>query len=248
MYEFFSKISYFFSGPLFLAAQTDIALLSALFLGFVGAVAPCQISANAAATMYFANRHMQNKHVWQEAGLYLVGKVVVFTGLEILFSWLGRELANELIPIFSWSRKLLGPLLIIIGAFFLGFIRIPIVVGLNLSHFLQKHSRKLGGKSGAFFLGASFSLGFCPTMFVLFYGTLIPLNIGSSWGYVLPSIFAVGTAMPFLLFTGLAVVFGLDQKMVRWSKRWGSVLQRGLGFLLLGLGIADTMTYWLISL
>jgi cytochrome c-type biogenesis protein len=244
MYEFFSKISNLISGPLFNAAQTDIAVLAALFLGFVGSVAPCQISANAAATMYFGNRQVQAKLRWAEIVLYLLGKMVVFSGFGMLFYFFGRELSTDFIPLFSWSRKLWGPLLILIGLFMLGFVKIQFSLGTRLSLWLQGKSKRLGGKSGAFLLGAAFSLGFCPTMFVLFYGSLMPLSISAPLGFVLPPIFAVGTAMPFLLFAGLAVGFGLDQKMIHKTKKWGLLIQRFTGVLLLVLGIADTATYW----
>lgn len=244
MYEFFSKISNLISGPLFNAAQTDIALIAALFLGFVGSVAPCQLSANAAAIMYFGNRQVQTKFRWMEAVFYLAGKVVVFSGFGILFYLFGREISTEFIPLFSWSRKLLGPLLIIIGFVMLGIIRLRFSVGTRLSAFLQSKSKRLGGKSGAFLLGAAFSLGFCPTMFVLFYGSLMPLVMSAPYGFALPPVFAIGTAMPFLLFAGLAYGFGIDQKMIRTTKRWGLIVQRLTGILLLSLGIADTATYW----
>lgn len=244
MYEFFSKISNLLGGPLFNAAQTDIALIAALFLGFVGSVAPCQLSANAAATMYFGNRQVQAKLRWMEVVLYLAGKVVVFSGFGILFYLFGREISTEFIPFFSWSRKLLGPLLVVIGFVLLGFIRLRFSMGTRLSAWLQGKSKRLGGKNGAFLLGAAFSLGFCPTMFVLFYGSLMPLVMSAPYGFALPSVFAIGTAMPLLLFAGLAVGFGLDQKMIRKTKRWGLVVQRFAGTLLLVLGIADTATYW----
>lgn len=244
MYEFFSRISNIISGPLFNAAQTDIALIAALFLGFVGSVAPCQISANAAATMYFGNRHVQARFRWLELSAYLAGKIVVFSGLGALFYVFGREISTDFIPLFSASRKLLGPLLIVIALFMLGLIRIPVSIGTRFSSWLQRRSKRMGGTNGAFMLGAAFSIGFCPTMFVLFFGSLMPLTMSAPYGFVLPPIFAVGTAMPFLLFVGLAVDFGLDEKMVGKTKRWGRIVQRAAGVLLLLLGISDTITYW----
>ncbi|TLS50129.1 sulfite exporter TauE/SafE family protein [Paenibacillus antri] len=245
MYEFFSKISNIISGPLFSVAQTDIAVLSALFLGFVGSVAPCQISANAAAAMFFGNRQVQARLRWVEILLYLLGKVAVFSVLGIIFFLFGRELSTDFIPLFSWSRKLLGPLLIIIGLFMLGLISLQVSLGTRLSQWLQGKSRRLGGKGGAFLLGAAFSLGFCPTMFVLFYGSLMPLSISAPYGFVFPTIFAVGTAMPFLLFVGLMVGFGLDQIVIHRTKKMGLLVQRFAGFLMFVLGIADTATYWI---
>ncbi|WP_199622569.1 hypothetical protein [Paenibacillus alkalitolerans] len=76
-------------------------------------------------------------------------------------------------------------------------------------------------------------------MFLLFVGSLMPLTLNAPFGFVLPPIFAVGTAMPYLLFAGLAVGFGLDRRMVRKTKRWGLAIQRmaGIFFLLLNMDV-----------
>lgn len=93
-------------------------------------------------------------------------------------------------------------------------------------------------------MGIAFSLGFCPTMFVLFFGSLMPLALQSSYGIILPSVFAAGTAMPLLLFAGLTVGFGLDRVIVKRVKRWGLWIQRIAGLMFIILGISDTLTYW----
>ncbi len=93
-------------------------------------------------------------------------------------------------------------------------------------------------------MGIAFSLGFCPTMFVLFFGSLMPLALQSTYGVVLPSVFAIGTAMPFLLIAGFAVGFGLDRVIVKRAKRWGLWIQKLAGVLFIVLGISDTLTYW----
>lgn len=244
MYEFFTKISVFLGEPLSNAANTDIAIVAALFLGFVGSVAPCQLSANVAAITYFGNRQAQQQLSWQETSLYLLGKVIVFSILGFIFWMFGREMSTEFIPLFSWSRKLLGPFLILIGLFLFGVIRIPFGFGVRWSEGLKSISRRMGGKRGAMLLGIAFSLGFCPTMFVLFFGTLMPLAIQSSYGAVLPPIFAIGTAMPFLLFAGLVVGFGLDRVMIKRSRRLGAAIQKVAGAFFILLGVSDTWTYW----
>lgn len=244
MYSLFSQISVFFSEPFVHAANTDVALIAALFLGFVGSVAPCQISANVAAITYFGNRQFQEKLSWVETSMYILGKIVVFIVLGMLFWFFGQQMAREFIPYLALARKVLGPLMILIGLFMLGWISIPFQWGSRLFDAIQKLSDRTKGKRGAFLLGVAFSLGFCPTMYVLFFGTLMPLTLQSSYGIVLPSIFAVGTAMPFLLFAGLTVGFGLDRVMIKRARRWGSRIQKLAGLLFIMFGIADTMTYW----
>ncbi|CCQ93963.1 conserved membrane hypothetical protein [[Clostridium] ultunense Esp] len=244
MYEFFTKISNFLSGPFANAAHTDIAFLAALFLGIVGSVAPCQISANAAAIAYFGNRQVQAKLSWPETVMYLLGKMAVFSLFGALFWAFGRQISTDFIPLFSWSRKLLGPLLVVIGLFLLGWIRLPFQFVARFSSAIQRWSERKGGKSGAFFLGVAFSIGFCPTMFVLFFGSLMPLALQSSYGVLLPSVFAVGTAMPLLFIAGLTVGFGLDRVLVKRMKRWGGWIQKASGVFFILLGSSDTLTYW----
>ncbi|MEF3309482.1 sulfite exporter TauE/SafE family protein [Paenibacillus sp. GYB004] len=244
MYSFFSTISAFLSVPFINASQSNVALLAALFLGFIGSVAPCQISANVATITYFANRQVQSKLSWTETVLYLLGKVVLFSFFGILFWVFGQQISRDFIPLFASARKLLGPLLLVIGLFLLGWIRLPFHIGTRFSKFMYNIAEPIGGKGGAFLMGIAFSIGFCPTMFVLFFGSLMPLALESSYGVFLPSVFAAGTAMPFLLFAALAVGFGLDRVMVRRAKHFGLWIQRLAGILFIILGVSDTLTYW----
>ncbi|CAM3551394.1 sulfite exporter TauE/SafE family protein [Marinicrinis lubricantis] len=244
MYSFFSKISAFLSEPFVNAANTDIAFLAALFLGFVGSVAPCQMSANVAAITYFGQRQAQARLSWPETFMYLLGKMIVFSIFGALFWFFGQKISTDMIPLYSFARKLLGPLLILIGLFLLGWIRLPFQLGARVAGFFEKLADRTGGRSGAFLMGIAFSLGFCPTMFVLFFGSLMPLALQSTYGVVLPSVFAIGTAMPFLLIAGLAVGFGLDRVIVKRAKRWGLWIQKLAGMLFIVLGISDTLTYW----
>ncbi|OME78731.1 hypothetical protein BK120_23655 [Paenibacillus sp. FSL A5-0031] len=244
MYSFFNEVSSFFSEPFRFASQSNIALLAALFLGIIGSVAPCQISANVAAITYFSNRHIQSRLSWQETAMYILGKVFLFSLLGMMFWLFGHQLSIEFIPLFSFSRKLLGPLLILFGIILLGGIRLTFNIGTRISSGLQKMADHIRGSAGAFLMGVAFSIGFCPTMFILFFGSLMPLALQTSYGIVLPSIFAFGTAMPYLLFTALAVGFGLDKAFVKRTKRWGGVIQKLTGSLFLVLGVSDTLTYW----
>lgn len=244
MYEFFSKISSFLSGPFSNIANTNIAFLAALFLGFIGSVAPCQISANVAAITYFGNRHVQEKLSWMETAMYILGKIAVFSILGAFFWIFGQQISKDFIPFLAFSRKLLGPVILLMGLFLVGWVRLPFQIGTRFSASLRKISERVGGKRGAFLLGVAFSLGFCPTMFVLFFGSIMPLALQTTYGIILPSVFAVGTAMPFLLFAGLTVGFGLDRVMVKRTKRWGNWIQKLAGVFFILLGISDTLTFW----
>lgn len=247
MYELFNRISNFLSEPFFFASQTDIAVLAALFLGLVGSLAPCQLSTNSAAILYFGKRQIQALLSWKEVLFYVIGKILVYSILGLLFWALGQEFSSVLTPIFAMSRKFLGPLLILMGVIMLGMIKIPLSIGSSMSKWLDQKARSHPPEVSAFFLGVAFSIGFCPTMLLLFGGYLMPLALSNSAGFFLPPIFAIGTAMPFLVLAGLVFAFGIDKKMVIRSKRWGTVLRNGIAILFLILGISDAITYWSIS-
>lgn len=245
MYEFFSKISLWLSGPFGNTAQSaNIALIAALFFGFSGSVAPCQITANLGSITYFGNKFMQKRLAGLEFLLYLLGKVLVFSLFGLLFWIFGQSVQMNSIPVFVNARKLVGPLLIIMGLFFLGVIKLRGSFGFRISAAVKNVAERAGGRRGAFLLGIAFSLGFCPTMALLFFGWVMPLAMQSSYGFVLPSVFAIGTAFPLLLFFAIMIGFGLDRATIKKARQWGRWVYKLSGVFLIVLGISDTLTYW----
>lgn len=93
-------------------------------------------------------------------------------------------------------------------------------------------------------LGFSFSLAFCPTMFLLFFVTLMPVVMSSPYGFILPPIFAIGTAIPLLIFIFIIWYLGGSGVIMKKGRKFGMVIQRIAGILMLLLGIFDTLTYW----
>ncbi len=244
-YLWLSQFSAWVSQPVVaLTEMSHVALLSAFLLGLVGALAPCHLAASVGSITYFGNRQMQNSHFsWWEVGWYMLGKMAVYMLLGLLFYFIGQNFSAQTAPLLSFARMLLGPLFILIGAFLLGWIRLP-GAGAQLSAALKQSAKTLGGKSGAFLMGVAFSLGFCPTMFWLFFGMLLPLSMEVEYGAMLPSIFAVGTALPLLFFLGFAYGLGLNRLPVRMARRVGRPVQRMAGGFLIFLGIVDMVTFW----
>lgn len=103
-----------------------------------------------------------------------------------------------------------------------------------------------GGKLGSFMLGASFSLAFCPTMFVLFFFWLMPLVVGTSYGFILPAVFGVATSLPLIILLLLLWIFDAKRFIMKTSKKVGGIVQRFAGVLLILIGFIDTFTYWAV--
>ncbi|GGC82856.1 cytochrome c biosynthesis protein [Thalassobacillus devorans] len=243
MYELLNWISRVVMEPVIQLSYSvqEWPLLYALMLGLVGAAAPCQLTSNIGAMTVYGTQSLRTKIPWRHIGMFLLGKIIVFSGLGFLFWWLGRDIFQELQAMFPWIRKAIGPLLVLIGVFLMGWIKfrktitlfkVPDRLKSNPSHW------------GSFFLGAGFTLAFCPTMFVLFFLTLMPIVVATSYGAIMPTIFGLGTSIPLLLFIGLIAYFGLSGNLLRKGRHAGVIVQRVAGILLILVGILDTLTYW----
>src|SRR5690606_26007340 len=136
------------------------------------------------AIMIYGNSSLQKRLALPEVMFFVLGKIVVFSGLGFLVWLLGQEFQEYLPLIFPWVRKVVGPILVFIGIYLAGFFKMRWTISLGKipDRFIKK------GKLGAFFMGFSFSLGFCPTMFILFFVTLMPMVLSTSYGAILPSI------------------------------------------------------------
>ncbi len=223
---------------------TELPLVSALLLGMLGALSPCQLTTNAAA-IAFVSRHVAQGRVMAAAAAYLAGKAMVYTILGVILIAIGWRVALESVPLVIVMRKLLGPSLIVAGIVLVGLIRFRFSVGQGLSDWLQRRAPGEGVR-GSFFLGSAFALVFCPTLFVLFFTLLVPLAIVSRGGLLYPAVFALGTTLPVIVFS---LVAGLAAtrlpESLRGARRWGALLQKGAGLVFVGVGIREVMLYGL---
>lgn len=230
-----------------LSYDIQIPIIAALILGILGAFSPCQLSTNVAAFAFISRDIGETKRVTRSALAYLLGKVVVYSlvgGAAIL---LGLQLAQASIPVVVFTRKALGPVLVLLGLLMLGIVKLSLPFFVRMSENLKS---QLGGRRdarGSFLLGVAFSFAACPTLFVLFFGSLIPLAIAASvGGLTFPAIFAVGTTFPLMLFVAL-LAFGAQSvtpivKKLRAADVWVSRIA-AIVFILVG--INEIVLYWL---
>ncbi|HFK1784575.1 sulfite exporter TauE/SafE family protein [Bacillus cereus] len=242
MFSIISEWSYQLMSPLIDVANAtkSVPLLFAFLLGIVGTLAPCQLTGNISAITLYGNQSLQKGHTWKHILLFILGKVIAFTTLGLLVWLLGKEIQQTLTLYFPWLRKLIGPLLIIIGLILSDIIR-----GRNFfsTLFPIKFIRKQNEVS-SFLLGFFFSLAFCPTMFVLFFGTLLPLSLPYNYGYLFPTFFSIGTALPIVVLMSIISYLGLNGALLKKSRKIGKNIQRIAGVLLILIGPYDTALYW----
>lgn len=187
MYSMMSNISEFISGPIsiFLNSYEHSPFIMAILLGLIGALAPCQLTGNMSAITFYGNRAIQMKSNWQEIMFFILGKVVVFSFIGC-FAWLfGQSFETKMTKYFPIFRQAIGPILLITGLVLIGILKLKFLN--RIPSFFPTVLKE--GKVGSFLMGASFSIAFCPTMFVLFFVWLMPTVATSSYGLAFASHF-----------------------------------------------------------
>lgn len=242
MYSVLSSISQLISEPLtqFVRGYEHSALMMAILLGLIGAFAPCQLTGNMSAITFYGNRTLQKSSNWQEIMFFIVGKVVVFSALGFCAWLFGQSFETKMTVYFPIFRQAMGPIMLLTGLVLIGLFKLTFLQRLTL--LLPPVVKE--GKIGSFLMGASFSIAFCPTMFVLFFVWLMPLVASASYGLLLPSIFGVATAVPLIIMLLLIYVFDAKRLILRKSMKMGRAIQMTAGILLILIGITDTITYW----
>ncbi len=242
MFDLFNQMSNTIIGPIMNLANgfKHLPLLFAFFLGLVGAVAPCQLTSNISAITIYGNKSLVDKVPWLHVWLFVLGKIVVYSLLGVIIWLLGKEVYGVLSEIMPLLRKAIGPLLIIIGLFMLELFslkkKLP-TFNLPIKIFKDNYL-------GSFLMGVSFTLAFCPTMFVLFILTLMPIVLITPYGVILPSVFGIGTSLPLLLVIFLIWYFGASGAILKSGRKIGAYVQKVAGLFLILIGIFDTLTYW----
>lgn len=246
-YTFLVQLTAPIRAPLIeLSYSVEIPFLAALVLGMIGALSPCQLSTNLAAFAFISRDVADSKRVTHSALAYLLGKVVVYSlvgGTAIL---LGVQLAQASIPFVVFTRKALGPVLILLGLLMLGAIRLSVPLFVRVSGHLKNKWIERRDIRGSFLLGTIFSFAACPTLFVLFFGTMIPLAVASVGGVTFPAIFAVGTTLPLMFFVAIAV-WGAQSiaPFVRNLRAVNVWVARLAAIVFILVGVNEVVLYWL---
>lgn len=242
MYSLMSEISQTISEPVtvFLNSFEHSPIIVALFLGLIGAVAPCQLTGNMSAITFYGSRTIQMKSNWGVIVSFIAGKAVDYS-LIGLFAWMfGRSFETKMIEYFPVLRQLIGPLMILTGLVLIGILKLTFLNRLSTNIPFVLKGRKLG----SFMLGASFALAFCTTMFVLFFVWLMPTVMSTSYGLILPVIFGLATSVPLIILFGLIWFFDVKRLIMKKSMRIGRIVQFIAGIILIMIGVFDTITYW----
>ena len=217
-----------------LLQNSSLPLLSAFILGLMTAISPCPLATNISA-IGFIGKDIENRNkVFYNGLIYTAGRALSYTSLAAVI-FLGADQLALSGWFQQYGEKILGPLLILIGLFMMGWIRIKLP---GIGNYAQRYQEK--GVSTfweVLFIGILFALAFCPYSGVLYFGMLIPMTLSSSSGLALPVIFAIATGIPVIIFAwliaytvaGVGKLYNGLKVFEKWFRRVVAVLFMGIG-------------------
>jgi len=203
--------------------------VTAFVLGLMTAISPCPLATNITAVGFISKDIENRKRVFINGLLYTLGRAISYTAIALII-YLGADQFKFSGFFQRYGEKILGPLLIVIGLFMLGVIKIKFP---GLSGLTSKMETKIKwGYLDTILLGMAFALAFCPYSGVLYFGMLIPMTISSASGLYLPIVFALATGIPVIIFawvlayavSGIGNVYNKVKTFELWFRRIIAIL------------------------
>lgn len=224
---------------------SNIPLIAAFFIGLMMAISPCPLATNITAIAYISKKLENKNTTLLLGGVYTLGRMITYVAIASLIVWFGINIQFISLGLQKYGEEILGPLLIVIGIVMLDIIKINQFKGNSR---LEEFKEKLSGKGllGSFLLGMVFALAFCPFSAVLFFGMLIPLAITAGDGIIIPSVFALATGLPVIIFS-LVLVYSVSNlgkimNKVQTFEKWMRRIVAGI-FVIIGAYYTISITF-----
>lgn len=226
--------------------SSSTPVVTAFLLGLLTALSPCPLATNIAAIGYIGKHIESRKGVFVQGLLYTLGRTIAYTLLGVVLIAILRSGASVFgIQKFigKYGEMILGSALLLIGLYMLfgGKLRLP---SFGFSGSGENLTSK--GGWGVFLLGVLFSLAFCPTSGVFYFGMLIPMSATVTMGYLLPILFAIATSLPVLIVAWvLAFSAGQIGKVYGRMQSIQKLLNVAVGILFVLIGIYYCITVYI---
>ena len=219
-----------------------VTMLGGAFLaGVLSFVSPCVLPLLPTFSLILAQNSKQDggeaRRLYANTTAFLAGFTLVFVLLGATASLIGSWL-------FSYQdilRQGAAVLIIIMGFFMTGWVRIPLL----LREYRPFQRRGFDGIGGAFLLGCGFTLGWTPctgpmlATILLYAGDTATVGAGA----LLLLVYSLGFAVPFFL---LAVIWRRHIMKLRAFYKYLPRIQQAAGIVLVLLGVllwSDSLTY-----
>lgn len=226
-----------------LLENSQAPFLTALILGLMTAISPCPLATNITAIGYIGKDLSDKKRVFINGLVYTLGRAITYTAIGVIL-FFSADKINFPNFIQQWGEKVIGPILIIIGLFMLGVIKITLPGAGKLTERMQQRENK--SYWDVLLLGMAFALAFCPYSGVLYFGMLIPITISSASGLWLPVVFAIATGIPVIIIAWL-IAFSMESignfyNTIKIFEKW---FRRVIAIVFIGVGLYYSMFIFL---
>jgi len=226
-------------------STSSFPLIAAFFIGLMTALSPCPLATNITAIAYISKKIDNGKKTLLTGFVYTFGRMFTYVLLASLIVYVGLNVQTISLFLQKYGEKVLGPLLIFIGLIMLNIIKLPsLESGNRINKLKEKLSEK--GYLGTFLLGVLFALAFCPFSAVLFFGMLIPLALTFSDGILIPSIFALATGLPVIIFAFI-LTFSVSKigKIMNKVQTFEKYMRYVIALIFVIVGIYYTWRIWI---
>jgi cytochrome c biogenesis protein CcdA len=195
-----------------IAINSTFPIVSAICFGLLAALGPCTMASNVAALAYISRDATKKGAALFSSLLYMLGSVIALSLLGGIIILLGLDTPAIQNFLQTVGTYILGPVFIIAGILLLIIDKLSLGSGGTTYKVIDKVKDK--GYIGSLIMGLFMGITFCPYSAILFFMALLPMAFATSGGVVLPVFYAVGTALPVVVF-GALIALGF-QFVGRW--------------------------------
>lgn len=179
---------------------TQHPLFDAFILGLLVALNPCQLAINVSALTFLSKRSAHHRELMRKGWVLAIGKGVTYT----LLGWVAVFFLRQSAQLEFFQHILsYGEAFLPYALFALALFLIARALWSHHHHGGECHhcDETIRGKGhlGAFVLGLTLALAFCPESALLYFGMTLPLGIDSgsvAISLLIPALFAVGAMLP----------------------------------------------------
>jgi len=220
------------------------SLFAALGAGFITFLSPCVLPLIPGYVafmtgMTFAeltSSERKTSQVLMPSLLFVLGFSIVFVALGTSASVVGSFLSQYS----SVLEKVAGGIIMLLGFFMLGIIKVPWLYG---EARFEMHKAKRFGGLAALVMGMAFAFGWSPCVGPVL-GSILMLAANSAEagrGALLLGVYSIGLGVPFVL---VALLLGKVKPVLNWLNRHALMINRIAGVVLMTLGLL-ILTGWI---
>lgn len=220
------------------------SLFAALGAGFITFLSPCVLPLipgyvafmTGMTSAELASSERKTSQVLFPSLLFVLGFSIVFVALGASASAVGSFLSQYS----SVLEKVAGGIIMLLGFFMLGIIKVPWLYG--EARFEMQKAKRFGGLA-SLVMGMAFAFGWSPCVGPVL-GSILMVAANSAEvgrGALLLGLYSIGLGVPFVL---VALLLGKVKPVLNWLNRHTLVINRVAGVVLMTLGLL-ILTGWI---